>query len=229
MRAPEERAVVIGSDLPEAETLEGLYLRAPEASTDAAGAIVAAPHPLYGGSMDNPVVSELAYAACRAGIASLRFNWRGVGASAGAPSGDLRHGALDVAAALAQMADTVGGPLVGLGYSFGAAALVRLGALAQQDPGVGAHAAWPRVRHLVLVAPPPSLLDTQVLASFRGSVLVIAAADDGIAPASQLGRIAAALPRGRCVVVADADHFFAAGLAAVGREAREWLGAAGRD
>jgi len=226
MRAPEERAVVIGSDLPEAETLEALYLRSPDASADGAGAIVAAPHPLYGGSMDNPVVSELAYAAGRAGVASLRFNWRGVGASAGAPSGDLRHGAIDAAAALAQMAETVDGPLVACGYSFGAAALLRLGALAGEHPAFGARAGWPRVRRLVLVAPPPSLLDTQALSSFRGAVLLLAAEADAIAPAPQLERIAAGLPRARFNVIPEADHFFAAGLAAVGRVTAEWLAGA---
>lgn len=224
MRTPEERAVVIGSELPETETLEALYLRSPDASADVPGAIVAAPHPLYGGSMDNPVVSELAYAAGRAGAASLRFNWRGVGASTGAASGDLRHGALDAAAALAQMAETVSGPLVACGYSFGAAALVRLGALAGEDPGLGARVAWPRVRRLVLVAPPPSLLDTGALSAFRGSVLLLAAEADAIAPAPALARIAAALPRGRFVEIPEADHFFGAGLADVGRATTDWLG-----
>jgi alpha/beta superfamily hydrolase len=224
MKTAEERAVVIASALPEAETLEGLYLRAP-AAADTRGAIIAAPHPLYGGSMDSPVVSELAYAAYRAGVASLRFNWRGVGASAGAASGDLRHGALDAAAALGQIAATVTGPLTALGYSFGAAALVRLAAIARSEPTLSAQAAWPRVQRLVLVAPPPSLLDVGALGAFRGALLVIAAADDAIAPAPALERVAAALPEARCIIVPEADHFFGVGLGAVGRATREWLAA----
>ncbi|HVP31578.1 MAG TPA: hypothetical protein VMW35_20710 [Myxococcota bacterium] len=226
MRAPEERAVVIGSDLPEAETLEGLYLRAaPDEDGAGGGAIVAAPHPLYGGSMDNPVVSELAHAAGKAGMASLRFNWRGVGASAGARSGDLRYAALDCAAALAQIAETVEGPLVASGYSFGAAALTRLAALATRDAGLGARVQWPRVRRLLLVAPPPAMLEGDALAAFRGSVLVVGAEHDDIAPPAELERLAGRLPRARFVRIEEADHFFGAGLGPLGREASAWLGA----
>jgi pimeloyl-ACP methyl ester carboxylesterase len=79
------------------------------------------------------------------------------------------------------------------------------------------------VRRLVLVAPPPSLVDTQALSAFRGAVLLIAAEEDAIAPAPQLERIAAGLPRTRFVVIPEADHFFGAGLAAVGRATAEWL------
>ena len=60
--------------------LEGLYT---PADAPVGGAVIAPPHPLYGGSMDSPVVTELAQACARADFASLRFNWRGAGASAG--------------------------------------------------------------------------------------------------------------------------------------------------
>ena len=58
--------------------LEGIFTGA--SGADPGGAIVAAPHPLYGGSMDSPVVAELAWACQSAGYATVRFNWRGVGA-----------------------------------------------------------------------------------------------------------------------------------------------------
>ena len=67
--------------------LEGLFLPVPTLP-ECGGGLVAAPHPLMGGSMDSPVATELAFALEQAGLASLRFNWRGVGGSAGSPSGD---------------------------------------------------------------------------------------------------------------------------------------------
>src|SRR5271157_4429275 len=98
--------------------LEGLFLRASGQSKG--GCVIAPPHPLYGGSMENAVVSELAFVCAHAGLDSLRFSWRGVGASAGTSSGDLQDAAQDYAAALARLRDTPGG-LVLCGYSFGAA------------------------------------------------------------------------------------------------------------
>ena len=47
-------------------------------------AVIAHPHPLFGGSMSNKVVQTLARAFVQAGWRAVRFNFRGVGASAGA-------------------------------------------------------------------------------------------------------------------------------------------------
>ena len=46
-------------------------------------ALVCHPHPLYGGTMDNKVVTTVARALREAGMPTLRFNFRGVGNSAG--------------------------------------------------------------------------------------------------------------------------------------------------
>ena len=46
-------------------------------------AVIAHPHPLFGGTMDNKVVQTLARAFVSSGFAAVRFNFRGVGASAG--------------------------------------------------------------------------------------------------------------------------------------------------
>jgi uncharacterized protein len=46
-------------------------------------AVIAHPHPLYGGTMDNKVITTLAKVYAEARFATLRFNFRGVGATAG--------------------------------------------------------------------------------------------------------------------------------------------------
>jgi hypothetical protein len=196
-------------DAPEA-ALEAIFVAGEPA--DGRGAVVAAPHPLYGGSMDSPVVTEVAYACGRAGFASLRFNWRGVGASSGEPSGAVADADADVDAALAHLAETVPGPLLAAGYSFGAAAVLRA---AQR---------WKRVDRLVLVAPPPALLGSAPFAGLERRVLVAAGTRDTLAPPDELEPLLRGAPRAQLARIPDADHFFGTGLAALGRSVREWLG-----
>ena len=62
-------------------SLEGLFSTPQD--TPQIGAILCHPHPLYGGEMRNNVVSALADTFQKAGIATLRFNFRGVGQSGG--------------------------------------------------------------------------------------------------------------------------------------------------
>jgi len=212
----EERAVAIpllGEEGESGDALEGLFVAADAAGSG--GVVIAPPHPLYGGSMDSPVVSELAWAARKAGLASLRFNWRGVGASAGSPSGDATIADADYAAALAQLARSVDGPVVAAGYSFGAAAAAR------------ASLGQPRVRRLALVAPPPGLLEPSALAERERAVLILAGERDALAAPAALAALVRELPQVRVSVLAEADHFFAAGLAQLGAELAAWLGTAG--
>lgn len=57
------------------------YERLPDAATPIA--VACHPHPLYGGTLNNKVVHTLAKAFVGLGVATLRFNFRGVGRSAG--------------------------------------------------------------------------------------------------------------------------------------------------
>jgi alpha/beta superfamily hydrolase len=82
---------------------QGLVLEAVWQAGDHKGAVIAPPHPEYGGSLDSPVVNEIAYGLHREGYASLRFNWRGVGASQGRLSGDVDAAMEDYAAALGHL------------------------------------------------------------------------------------------------------------------------------
>ena len=204
----DERMIAIALRAPEEGTLEGVFQAA--AGDGTRGAVVAAPHPLYGGSMDSPVVSEIAWAAVQAGIASVRFNWRGVGASTGSPSGEPADADADYAAALAHVADSVAGPIVACGYSFGALAALRAAQL------------HPRIERALLVAPPPSLLAGAAL-ELAKPLLVLTGERDELAPAARLQAALADQPAARLAVVPEADHFFMSGLADIGREARRWL------
>lgn len=92
-------------------------------------AVIAHPHPLFGGTMDNKVVQTLARAFVQCGWRAVRFNFRGVGGSAGvydAGQGELQ----DMLAVIGDQAQT--GPLALAGFSFGA--FVTSHAIAQVHP-----------------------------------------------------------------------------------------------
>ncbi|WP_166360822.1 alpha/beta hydrolase [Pseudomonas akapageensis] len=122
--------------------LEALYLDVP----DARGmALICHPNPVQGGTMLNKVVSTLQRTARDAGLITLRFNYRGVGASAG--SHDMGTGEVDDAQAAAkwlieQHPDL---PLTLFGFSFGGFVAASLGGRLE--------AAGASLAHLFMVAP----------------------------------------------------------------------------
>ena len=80
-------------------------------------AVIAHPHPLFGGTLDNKVVQTLARAFTQSGWTALRFNFRGVGGTQGVH--DEGRGELDdLLAVVAELAPT--GALCLAGFSFGA-------------------------------------------------------------------------------------------------------------
>ncbi len=120
--------------------LEGLY--APSQGTR--GAVIAHPHPLMGGDMDNSVVRVLSETLYGIGFSTLRFNFRGVGMSSG--SYDEGKGEQDdLLEALAFLEAEGKGELTLAGYSFGSWVIAGL---------------LPRVETLpaLLVSPPVALL-----------------------------------------------------------------------
>lgn len=80
-------------------------------------AVIAHPHPLFGGTMDNKVVQTLARAFVACGWTAVRFNFRGVGASEGVHD-EGRGECDDMREVIAQLAPE--GPLAIAGFSFGA-------------------------------------------------------------------------------------------------------------
>jgi len=176
--------------------LEGLFHRGRRRPS-----LLVCPAPGPGGGMDAPPVAELAWAAARAGHASLRFNHRGAGASQGEP--DPSRALDDARAALAHLAATARSPLAVAGVGAGCATALAL-------------AAEEACAALVLVAPDappraPAGMRTLAILPERGGRL---------APA----HVRAALgPHGRVEVVEGADPLWLAGLPAVGRLAIAFL------
>ena len=176
--------------------LEGQLYLAP--GPDAA--IITHPHPLYGGEMSNPVVTTLAEVYQRLGYSTLRFNFRGVGAS----GGDYDDGAGerdDVRAAAAYLIG-LGKTVTDLaGYSFGA--WVNLGL----NPPLAS------VGRQVLIAPPVVFLDFAPVAAPPAELVALVGDQDRMAP---LAALRTQLPRwhpaARLQVIPGTDHFFGAAL-----------------
>ncbi len=154
-------------------------------------ALIAHPHPLKGGTLDNKVVWTLARAALDAGLVAARPNFRGVGAS----EGSFDHGIgesddlLAVAQALFAHYGTL--PLTLMGFSFGAYAQHRL---ARQ-----LHA-----ERLIMVAPAVSMYDFE--ASAVPTTIIHGDADEVI-PFTGAREYADAHHL-NLITVAGAGHFF---------------------
>lgn len=173
--------------------LEGT-LRVPDAEP---GAIIVIAHPLptHGGEMRNPLIAAVARACAERGWSALRFNFRGVGASAGTWS-EGRDEVEDVGAAVAHARALAPALPLGLvGYSFGA--LMSLKWLA----GGG------RVDALVLVGLPLRSVtgrDNDVLPVPDGT-LIVAAEHDQFGTADALRE---RFPKASIAEVRGVDHFF---------------------
>ncbi len=103
--------------------LEGLWHRGQKTPA----LLILSPHPAFGGgSMDFPLSLEIAWAATRRGHATLRFNWRGVGASQGT-AGGLDAAIEDAERALRLLQENVShGQIAVAGIAFGAEAACQL-------------------------------------------------------------------------------------------------------
>jgi alpha/beta superfamily hydrolase len=159
-------------------------------------AVVCHPHPLYGGTLDNKVVTTLARALREAGIPAVRFNFRGVGASAGSYDGGL--GETDDADAVAGWcaARWPGRGLVIAGFSFGAYVALRLAQ--RRAPS-----------QLVTIAPPVSSFDFSGLPPPPCPWLVVQGDADEVVAAADVALWAGRLvPRPRLVMLPGVGHFF---------------------
>jgi alpha/beta superfamily hydrolase len=193
--------------------LEGELAYDEAARSPRGGAVVAGSHPLLGGNMHNNVVRGLGDGLAERGLATLRFNYRGVGRSQGPPVDLARHlaefwatshvpGEMDLeqdvqgAAAFLRQVTGPAAPLALIGYSFGCALLGRV--RLPRPPAA-----------LVLVAPPLGKHDCAELTSGRCPTLVLVSEDDFTLDRARLRSWFDRLPPGRRLVETRGDnHFF---------------------
>jgi alpha/beta superfamily hydrolase len=191
----------------------------PEAGEPSGAALLAGPHPLLGGTMDNNVVRSLGPGLARRGLATLRFNYRGAGRSEGPPIDVAQHMALfwetshvpdemdlrhDVQAAtdFLRRAAAAKLPLALVGYSFGCTLL--------------SHIAVERPCVRVLIAPTVGKHDYDRFESVPDPLLVIASEDDFAAGAAQVRNWFERLAGPKELILKRFDnHFF--------RGHEEWL------
>lgn len=159
-------------------------------------AVIAHPHPPDGGTMNNKVVTSIARALAECGVASVRFNFRGVGQSEGAYD-EGRGETLDfLAVAQWLQAARPDDALWLAGFSFGSWVALRA---ARQLP----------VTQMVCIAPPVGFRDfTGVLAPPCPWLVVQGEADEVVDPARVFAWAEAADPAPTLVRMSDAGHFF---------------------
>jgi alpha/beta superfamily hydrolase len=162
-------------------------------------ALILHPHPLYGGTMHNPVVFHCARALHEAGFQTLRVNFRGVGESTGTHD-DGRGETDDARVALDYLLarEPAARDVVVAGFSFGAAIGLRLGC------------ADPRVHRMIAIAAPAGHYDLGFLAGCAKPKLLVHGDHDDVAPLALLRDALDGLgvPAADLRVIAGTGHFF---------------------
>ena len=215
----------------ESSTIRSLFLDGPAGRLEAllnAGAanatyaaLVAHPHPLFGGTLHNKVVFHTMKALNSFGFPVLRFNFRGAGLS----HGEHDHGSGevdDVRVALDWLATESHLPLVFAGFSFGAAVGLRA---ACEDA---------RVRALIGVGTPvapvaddadtPRTYTFEFLRECARPKLFVSGERDRFGPRPKLEALVASLPEPKKLVfIEGADHFFEGRLRELRQTIEEWV------
>ena len=163
-----------------------------ESASSANAVVLCHPHPLYGGSMLDGVLEVASRAAKSLDISTIRFNFRGVGASAG--SYDKGIGEVsDLTNIVDEFGPRFERVVLG-GYSFGADVVLNYAAQAVED------------HDLVLFAPPTH----SSFPDLKTKVDVIVGDNDPISSIDILSEWIRASPMRTLHVIEDADHFLGA-------------------
>jgi hypothetical protein len=174
-------------------------------------AVLLHPHPLHGGTMQNKVVHTLARGFSELGVASVRFNFRGVGASAG----DFADGVGETEDALAVIAwareQHPNTPIWLAGFSFGAYVALRAATAAQVDG-------------LVTVAPAVHLYDFSSLKLPSCPWLLIQGEADEVVPIETVHAwLSGVAPSPETLLLPGVGHFFHGHLAELKSALRDFV------
>ena len=174
-------------------------------------AVCAHPHPLHGGTMHTKALYQTAKALTRVGVAALRFNFRGVGLSAG--TFDAGPGEKDDFGAALDFAEQrfAGLPLWAAGMSFGS----WIAASAAADP---------RVSLVLLVAPPVDRHDFAELLAWAKPKFIVHGEQDELISAKDIRKFYSSLPEPKeLVMIEDANHLFEGKTSLVGDAVEDLL------
>ncbi len=193
----EEEVLVIHSS--DGLQLEAILRHPKETHSDVA-IVMAHPHPLYGGDMQNNVLRIVAKHLSKHGIPSLRFNFRGVGHSEGNYSNGIGE-MLDLSAAIAKIETKLPKHKVLLyGYSFGSSVCWNLITTQSNNK-------YPAI----LVSPPVEMLHFEKK-SPESNVLMISGSKDEFTKPATIERFIEELPTPAqeriSFKVIDSDHFW---------------------
>ena len=160
-------------------------------------AVFGHPHPLHGGTMHTKALYQAAKAVSRIGVAALRFNFRGVGRSAGVfDSGAGEKD--DFRTAIAFVADRFPGlPIWAAGMSFGSWVAMTVGA---DDP---------RVSLLLGIAPPVVSYDFDLLRTCTLPKFIVHGEDDELISIKDVRKFYGQIPEPKeLITIEDANHLF---------------------
>ncbi|WP_020587058.1 alpha/beta hydrolase [Desulfobacter curvatus] len=173
--------------------------------------VLSHPHPLYGGNMDVPVICRMAECFQSAGIATLRFNFRGAGGSSGAFDNG-RGEQDDVRSCLAFLSGQGYDQLFLAGYSFGA--------------WVNAHvvSAGVDVCDHIMISPPAALLSFDQVEHMPNTGLIVTGENDDLAPDFLVHDLLSKWKISpRVEVLSDVDHFYVGALDKLGGVFSDYL------
>ncbi|HYE87003.1 MAG TPA: alpha/beta family hydrolase [Vicinamibacterales bacterium] len=175
-------------------------------------AVFGHPHPLHGGTMHTKALYQAAKAMPRIGVAALRFNFRGVGRSAGAfdagagEQDDFRAAIAFVAGRFPDL------PIWAAGMSFGAWIAM----------ATGAHDA--RVSLLLGIAPPVDRYDFESLKTCTLPKFIIHGDEDELISIKEVRKFYAQIPEPKeLATIEDANHLFEGKTSLVGEAVEDLL------